>query len=138
MELVINRCYGGFGLSPKALTAYAKLKGSTLTFYKQTKYKFDGGEEEYKRVKNPKPESFLVASTVNFGPITKGFPDDSYYYPDIERNDPDLLKVVKDLGFKKASGQFAELDIVEILDDISWSIEEYDGREWVSENHRTW
>jgi hypothetical protein len=123
------------GLSPEALTAYAKLKGLTLTFYNQTKYEHDGDEKEYERVENPNPKIFLVASTVNFGPTSKGFPDGSYYYPDIKRNDPDLLKVVKDLGSEKASGSCAELAIVDIPDDISWTIEEYNGQEWVSENY---
>lgn len=26
----------------------------------------------------------------------------------------------------------------EVPDDVQWQIEEYDGREWVAETHRTW
>lgn len=36
------------------------------------------------------------------------------------------------------TGEYAKLDIVEIPDDVDWTIEEYDGREWISEKHRTW
>jgi hypothetical protein len=35
-------------------------------------------------------------------------------------------------------GQFSELKIVEVPDDVNWYIEEYDGMEHVAERHRTW
>jgi len=38
MELVINRCFGGFQLSIEAQKLYAKKSGFELFFYKQTKY----------------------------------------------------------------------------------------------------
>jgi len=44
---------------------------------------------------------------------------------------------VEELG-EKANGQCADLKIVEIPDDVEYEIEEYDGVEWVAENHRTW
>jgi len=37
-----------------------------------------------------------------------------------------------------AAGEYAELKIVEIPDDINWYIEEYDGKEHVAELHRVW
>ena len=57
--------------------------------------------------------------------------------PPVERTDPLLIKVIEELG-KKADGQFARLEIVEIPDDVEWKIEEYDGSEWIAEKHRTW
>jgi hypothetical protein len=48
-----------------------------------------------------------------------------------------LIAVVELMG-SKACGGHAELKIVEIPDDVNWYIEEYDGREWVAERHRTW
>ncbi len=59
------------------------------------------------------------------------------YDRDIERDDPHLVKVVETLG-KEANGRYAALTIVDIPDDVEWQIEEYDGREWVAEIHRTW
>ena len=53
------------------------------------------------------------------------------------RTDPRLVEVVEKLG-QAASGSVADLQVVEIPDDIDWVIEEYDGLEWVAESHRTW
>ena len=55
---------------------------------------------------------------------------------DIKRDDPILIKVVEEL-WKEASGWFAQLEIIEIPDDVEWHIEEYDGNEHIAENHRT-
>lgn len=90
-KIVINACYGGFGLSDKALTRYAELTGT-----KEPVYSFD-----------------------------------------ILRDDPALIQVIEELG-TKANGDCAALDIVEIPDGVQWHIQEYDGVEWVAEDHRTW
>ncbi len=63
--------------------------------------------------------------------------DWDYYFPEVERNDPILVDVVEELG-EEANGNSATLGIVEIPDDVEWIIEEDEGREWVSERHRTW
>jgi hypothetical protein len=55
----------------------------------------------------------------------------------IKRNDPILVEIVEQLG-EAADGDFAELKIIEIPDDVQWQIEEYDGAEWIAEKHRTW
>ena len=39
---------------------------------------------------------------------------------------------------EEADGTFAELKVVDIPDDVEYTIEEYDGMEWVSEKHRVW
>jgi hypothetical protein len=56
---------------------------------------------------------------------------------DIRRDDPALVQVVEELG-KESFDRYADLKIVEIPEDVSWYIEEYDGREHVAERHRTW
>ena len=118
MEIVINKCYGGFSLSVLGIIEYCKRKGLD----KPTFTKF--------------PDKILTAE--------EALKDNDYfmYCNDVEgrkiqRNDPDLVAVVETLG-EKANGQCAELAIVEIPDDIEWDIEEYDGVEWVAEKHRTW
>jgi hypothetical protein len=91
-RVVINTCYGGFGLSDRAITEYKKLLGIT---------------------------------------------DPSFYDRDIPRDDPYLVKIVRELGMA-ANGPHANLKIIEIPGDVSWHVTEYDGNEWVAEDHRTW
>jgi len=91
-KIVINVCYGGFGLSAEAEAEYKKRKGIT---------------------------------------------DPDWYWWDIIRDDPVLVKMVEE-GQQEVNGQFSDLKVVEIPDDVEWQIEEYDGNEWVAEKHRTW
>ena len=142
MKIVINKCYGGFSLSPKAEKRYLELKGKTPYFYVQTKYNFQDGIEEYQRKDlNEAKEAFLchvllkdIGKTVN--KLT--YEDDEYFSSrDIKRNDLDLVKVIEELR-AEASGSHAELAIVEIPDGVEYEIDEYDGIEHVAEKHRTW
>ena len=48
-----------------------------------------------------------------------------------------MIQVVEELG-KQASDEVADLSIIEIPDGVDWQMEDYDGREWVSEKHRSW
>lgn len=68
-----------------------------------------------------------------------GIPHDDEYWSnrEIPRDDPYLVKVVRELGMG-ANGPHANLKIVEIPGDVEWTVEEYDGVEWVAEKHRTW
>ena len=59
------------------------------------------------------------------------------YVHDLKRNDPILIKLIKEFG-KTANGDYSQLSIVEIPDDVNWIIQEYDGKEWIAEVHRTW
>ena len=93
-KVVINDCYGGFGLSDEGVARYAEIKGVVLD-------------------------------------------KDFYSRSDIERDDPALVQVVEEMG-AAANGCCASLKVVEIPDDAEWEIEEYDGKEWVAEVHRTW
>lgn len=63
----------------------------------------------------------------------KAMKDTCFGYP---RNDPVLIQVVETLGEK--ANNHCQLKIVDVPDDVEWEIEEYDGKEWVSETHRTW
>jgi len=62
---------------------------------------------------------------------------DFYSRIDIERDDPALVQLVEE-NKDKYEGSYASLKVVEIPDDVEWEIEEYDGKEWVAEKHRTW
>ena len=144
MKVVINHCYGGFGLSPKALKAWAKLKGRECHFY-------EGGlSKPYTPVAEGKEEDALlnIAFDVRlpFKAVKQGRNDEfnkwysehSISSHDIERNDPDLIRVIEELGQDEASNRFSNLVIVEIPDGIEYTIQEYDGYEHIAEKHRTW
>lgn len=90
--VVINDCYGGFGLSKRARSEYCRLAG---------------------------------------------IQEVDFYDRDVVRDDPYLVKVVRELGIE-ANGAHANLKIVEIPGDVDWIVSEYDGAEWVAEKHRTW
>ena len=112
MKIVINKCFGGFGLSQEATLLYGKKKGLNIIVVKD---------------RHMKSLNHYYLNEVKDG----NYFSDS----DIERNDPALIEVVEELG-EKADGTYSELRIVEIPDDIKWEIDEYDGKEWVSEVHR--
>ena len=143
-KIVVNRCYGGFELSFNAVKRYAELKGIKAFPYVQSKSKWREGEDEYKLAHN---ESEVINTPLHLaywlltdcGEILNDFPKESKWLNerDIPRDDTCLVKVVEELR-EKANGDCAELEITTIPDDVEWEIEEYDGREWVSERHRTW
>jgi len=62
---------------------------------------------------------------------------DPVYDSTIARDDPLLVAIVRELG-ADANGNYADLKIVEVPYGVDWTVEEYDGTEWVAEKHRTW
>ena len=129
-KLVINRCYGGFGLSEKAVMRYVELKG--IKVYVET----DEGlftnyylcePEEYKKIETECRETrnFDRLAALHFDSLG------------IERDDPSLIQVVEELC-EEADGEYAELKVVWIPDDVEYEIENYDGIESIHEKHRVW
>lgn len=59
-------------------------------------------------------------------------------YSDDLRSDPTIISLFEELGSERSSGNYSRLKLIEIPDDVEYSIEEYDGKEWVAEVHRTW
>ncbi len=107
-KVVINAAFGGFSLSREAILRMREW-GCTHTGPVIKGDKYDDG------------------SPVN----------SDYGFVKCPRDCSFLVRAVQELG-EKADGSFARLKIVEIPDDVEWTIEEYDGSEWVAENHRTW
>tara|TARA_R110000868_G_scaffold270804_1_gene530248 strand:- start:1659 stop:1934 length:276 start_codon:yes stop_codon:yes gene_type:complete len=54
-----------------------------------------------------------------------------------ERTNHKLIECVEQLG-KAANGEYSDLKVVEIPDDIEYSIKEYDGKEHIAQSHTTW
>lgn len=137
MKIAINKCYGGFGLSPIAIKEYLKLKGKECFFYKKN-YE----SKELTQIPFEQASTYDTSLTKDFGLSIKddwkSYESNYFYYNNIERNDEDLIKTIEMLGIKKASGELSELAIVEVPDEIDWYIDDYDGIESVHESHRSW
>jgi len=147
-KVVINDCYGGFGLSHIAKDKLLKEKGNKEVFwYISELVAFEEDEYILTDVEDIEDDIFTDALplTKYFGTIVSSSDMRSIRkkhsaYPsiyDIERDDVDLVKVVEEIG-EKASGRYSALKVVEIPKEVEFQIEEYDGDEWIAEKHRTW
>lgn len=133
-KIVYNACYGGFGLSVKAVMRYAELKGIKL-YHKKDSFvdlfytvPLDEADKIRERIeatysgkRNPTMRDYTELNKVCFSPS------------DIERDDPLLVQVVEELG-EDASGNYANLQIAEVPTGSFYRIDEYDGSESVMTN----
>lgn len=144
MKIVINICFGGFSLSPKAIAHYLKLMGDECFFYEQTAYSFREGRDLYEKkslLELNNDLHSLHVSTIDLGASFEKYPRNSkgyFYHRDINRDDLLLIETVESIGCKESSGMCASLTVVEVPDGINWEIQEYDGNEHIAETHRTW
>lgn len=134
-KVVINKCYGGFGLSAEATVAYYKRKGITCYVFDRL---YEGNKERYAEVTN-KSRFFTAFNVPNPNDYSsKELWGDKHYLGEPEdRCDPDLIAVVEEFG-ERANGPCAKLVIVNVPDGVNWDIDEYDGIEHVEERHRRW
>jgi len=141
LEIVINTCPGGYGLSRQAILRYAELSGFELHPVKLDSYDLqtvlavpDTAPLEPISILHPvywlrKPFAIGEKITDN---------TDFFWPSEIERADPILVRVVRELG-ETANGECARLKIVEIPDGVEFEIEESEtGAETIHEKHRTW
>ena len=135
-KVILNKCFGGFGLSKEAYELYAKKKGISVFHYTQ---------------ENLKKEIYTYATddnrTFDFY-FTKDFGDNVYisdedfkeYFLNLDekfREDKTLIEVVEELG-KKANAFYSNLKIVEIPDDLDYVIDNYDGIETLHQKVKEW
>jgi hypothetical protein len=118
MKIAINRDFGGFSLSDQAFEALLTRKNIAFDVV-ANKSSFIGND--YYLAGRPHTNETYISD----------------YEVYSQRNDPDLIAVIEQLG-EAANGKYANIKIVEIPDDVDWYIEEYDGLEHVAEAHRTW
>jgi len=115
-EIVINRCYGGFSVSRKGFLRLREL----------------GQKDALEEADWDEPWSDGSGICKPFYEGSEG----TFCY-DIARNDSLLIQVIKELH-ADASGDCAELKIIEIPNGVDWVVEEYDGLEWIAEKHQMW
>ena len=139
MKVVINKCYGGYGLSRLALQRYAELKKMPPVLF----YTSDPFNDRYRRVSATDDLQGSISVCCvgeDLGEFTTG--DEAYKNQvledhKIERHDPILVKVVEELK-AEADAHFAKLKIVKIPDGVEYDIAEYNGKESIQEKHRSW
>jgi hypothetical protein len=150
MKIVINKCYGGFGLSPRAVKRLAELNGKPCFFFKgfgNSRVAVDGVPENtlfFSAYTVPNPDEVAgvqenwhaMSVAERAKSIARWEAIDLDTRPG-DRADPKLIQVVEELG-DDASGQYSKLRIVEIPDGTDYEISEYDGMERVEEKHQSW
>lgn len=112
-KILISADFGGLCLSDKAIETYLSKK----------KVKFT----------TEKKNSTFSGRRLIF------YVDGNYFSAhEVSRDDPILIETVEEIGLKEAADTFSAIKIVEIPYDVDWVLNEYDGREWIAEKHRTW
>lgn len=138
MKVVINKCHGGFGLSD---AAYEKLIEYGIPVRGYIEQLRDQSTKLY--LHEPKNDGQVIFDRKLESSETSELMlrlDGRYWDCWIRsngRSHPLVIRVVEELG-AEANGRYAELKIVEIPDDISYEITDYDGIEHVAQTHRTW
>ena len=132
MKVVINRCFGGFGLSQEA---YVKLNEWGIPIVDYVEQKIDPKTNRYEEFAFKDQEVLMQGGRGSF----YGNPDNDLWETWLrEKRDHELLvRVVEELG-DAANGDFAKLKVVEISDGISYEIDDYDGMESIHESHSSW
>jgi len=138
-KIVINKCWGGYGLSEKAVAELKRRGCKHLQEHNEEEFfkceKEHGSWQkiwgnltwaQYKETQR----KWLGIAKIGGKLIT-----DEHRYEN--RDCPFLIEVVKKLG-KRANGRFANLKVIEIPANVKWEIDDYDGMESIEEKHRSW
>lgn len=116
MKVVVNRCWGGFGLSDEAAELCIE-RGMTVSSNWQDK------------------ADFIYNRSEKYGYKYYASQGDTLEF----RTNPIVTNVVEELG-EKSWGPHAKLEIVDIPYDRldGWYIDEYDGKERINQEHMSW
>ena len=139
-HIVINDCHGGFGLSAMAIERYHDIMNRPVWI--ETNRMCSLVKTVWlvpldQRVELPGPKEWQTMTDQEKLNYNDRYNNQVWSDRDLVRDDPVLIQVVRELG-TQANAPVAKLKIVEIPASVEWQIEEYDGKEWVAERHRTW
>lgn len=146
MEILLNKYYGGYGLSLEAKVKILQRKGIEFFLYYCDRfdfydnydivvYKLVDCKKDLERFKGGSVDKVLI-TTKYFGKEFFGNNDEAFnnsktlYDLFHDRLDKDIIAVVKELK-EKASGLLAKVCIIKIPDDCYYVIKNYDGVEMV-------
>ncbi len=141
MKIVINDCFGGFGLSHEGAMLYLKKLGKE-PFLEYGEFSRLCGPTYWLVPEDQRNDildssEFHNASLEDRQASNKAYGEKTFNPRDLKRNDTILIAVIEELG-EKANFDHSHLKIVEIPDGVDWEIAEYDGNEHIAEKHRTW
>jgi len=129
MKVVINKCFGGFGLSDAAQVEIHR-RGCAHSKLMEPRAYF-GADFEQDMAK-------ITAGTPLFQtPIVDGKVLDDDHRKDEHRACPMLAAVVEEMG-EKSFGPYSKLKVVEIPDGVEFVISDYDGQEAIHQKHEVW
>lgn len=111
MKIVINKCFGGFGLSKKAVEFMAEM-----------------GSDQARA-------ELLESMEDNSNNCYYGYSEK--FNHEYDRTDPILVEAVEVLK-DKANGSFAKLKVIEIPEGVNWEITDFNGIEVVTEKYKMW
>jgi hypothetical protein len=137
-KVVINKCFGGFGLSEAAYERMIELGVPVQKYIEQER-------DPITRLYKPEPrndgEVIFDRNLDDPSEIGSAMRRLSGRYwdswTDRNRSHPILVQVVEELG-QCANGEHAKLKVVTIPDGVEFEISEYDGQEHIAEVHQTW
>lgn len=140
MKVVVNRCYGGFGLSTRAIQMCYE-RGMTKLAYSIDEY-FRTDEKAHQRALNIWNKYLAGDTSLEKKSEFTIFTSDKTQVLMMssmgqERNNPILVSVVEELG-KEANDSFSKLEIKEIPDDVKWEIVSRYGMEEIRKVSRNW
>lgn len=138
MKIAVNACFGGFRLSRAAIVALAVTDCPHIERHDPEQYYNGNGRNPDWREQFEEDMRREVGRI--FGPplvLDGKIITDEHRSGGDARACPRLVSVVEAMG-KDASDTVADIRIVEIPDQIQFTIEEYDGNEHVAQVHQTW
>ena len=142
-KIVVNRSFGGFGLSSLGVQRYAEIKGIPLVITTDEQgileyWKGDAETVKQNRERFKELDKGWYTLPVDTREALMREYDELTLNPIlVPRDDPALVQAVEELG-EIASEENSTLKVIEIPDDVEWVLQEYDGWETIAEKHRTW